>query len=70
MAPLPAVSDWRLEIGRISYTSATFNGWYVGAEIGDRNFGDVHRYNILPVVAEKMGLNTSSKLFLWKTVLW
>ncbi len=63
---LPAVSDWRLEIGGISYTAAPFNGWYMSAEIGARNFGDAHRYNMLPVVAEKMGLNTGSKISLWK----
>lgn len=61
---LPAVSDWRLEIGGISYTAAPFNGWYMSAEIGARNFGDAHRYNMLPVVAKKMGLNTGSKLSL------
>lgn len=63
---LPAVSDWRLEIGGISYTASPFNGWYMSAEIGARNFGDAHRYNLLPIVAKKMGLNTSSKLSLWK----
>ncbi|BAZ16739.1 nitric oxide synthase oxygenase [Calothrix sp. NIES-4071] len=63
---LPAVSDWRLEIGGISYPASPFNGWYMGTEIGARNFGDVHRYNLLPIVAEKMGLNTRSKLSLWK----
>ena len=63
---LPAVSDWRLEIGGISYTAAPFNGCYMSAEIGARNFGDAHRYNMLPIVAEKMGLNTRSKLSLWK----
>ncbi|MGK7954084.1 MAG: nitric oxide synthase oxygenase [Crocosphaera sp.] len=63
---LPAVSDWRLEIGGISYTASPFNGWYMSAEIGARNFSDPHRYNLLPVVAEKMSLNTGSKLSLWK----
>jgi nitric-oxide synthase len=38
----------------------------MSAEIGARNFSDVHRYNMLPIVAEKMGLNTDSKLSLWK----
>ena len=38
----------------------------MSAEIGARNFGDAHRYNLLPIVAKKMGLNTSSKLSLWK----
>lgn len=40
---LPAVSDWRLEIGGISYSAAPFNGWYMSTEIGARNFGDVKR---------------------------
>ncbi len=38
----------------------------MSAEIGARNFSDPHRYNLLPVVAEKMSLNTGSKLSLWK----
>ena len=63
---LPAVSDWRLEIGGISYSCAPFSGWYVSAEIGARNFGDVQRYNLLPVVAERLGLNLRSKLSLWQ----
>ncbi|WP_250123472.1 nitric oxide synthase oxygenase [Chroococcidiopsis sp. CCMEE 29] len=63
---LPAVSDWRLEIGGISYSCAPFNGWYMSAEIGARNFGDVKRYNLLPTVAERMGLNIRSKLSLWQ----
>jgi nitric-oxide synthase, bacterial len=63
---LPAVSNLRLEIGGISYSAAPFNGWYMGAEIGSRNLGDTQRYNLLPVVAERMGLSLKSKLSLWK----
>lgn len=63
---LPAVSDWRLEIGGISYSCAPFSGWYMSAEIGARNFGDAQRYNLLPIVAERLGLNTRSKLSLWQ----
>ncbi|MEL7035862.1 MAG: nitric oxide synthase oxygenase [Cyanobacteria bacterium J06592_8] len=63
---LPAVADWRLEIGGISYPASPFNGWYMSAEIGARNFSDSDRYNMLPIIAEKMGLNTNSKLSLWK----
>jgi len=63
---LPAVSDWRLEIGGISYSAAPFSGWYLSTEIGARNFGDVQRYDLLPTVAKRLGLNTSSKLSLWK----
>lgn len=63
---LPAVADWRLEIGGISYSCAPFNGWYMSAEIGARNLGDAHRYNLLPTIAKGLGLNTRSKLSLWK----
>jgi nitric-oxide synthase, bacterial len=63
---LPAVSNMRLEIGGISYGAAPFNGWYMGAEIGSRNLGDTQRYNLLPIVAERMGLSLTSKLSLWK----
>ena len=63
---IPAISNMRLEIGGVSYTAAPFNGWYVGTEIGARNLGDVDRYNLLPVVGEKMKLNIHSNRSLWK----
>ncbi|MEP0873643.1 nitric oxide synthase oxygenase [Trichocoleus desertorum AS-A10] len=63
---LPALANWRLEIGGISYSCAPFNGWYMSTEIGARNFGDEQRYNLLPAIAQRMGLNTGSKLSLWK----
>jgi nitric-oxide synthase, bacterial len=63
---LPGASDWRLEIGGISYSCAPFTGWYMSAEIGARNLSDVQRYNLLPTIAKRMGLNMGSKLSLWK----
>ncbi|GLV59314.1 nitric oxide synthase oxygenase [Dictyobacter sp. S3.2.2.5] len=63
---LPVISNMRLEIGGISYTAAPFNGWYMGTEIGARNLGDVERYNLLPVIAQAMGLQTRSDRTLWK----
>ena len=62
---LPALSCMRLEIGGVNYTAAPFNGWYMGTEIGARDFGDASRYNILPVIAEKMGLDTRAERSLW-----
>jgi nitric-oxide synthase len=62
----PAISDMSLEIGGLSYTAAPFSGWYVGSEIGARNFSDEYRYNMLPVVAERMGLDTSHDRTMWK----
>jgi len=63
---VPVIADMLLEIGGVEYTAAPFNGWYMGTEIGSRNFGDVHRYNLLPVIADRMGLDTSSIATLWK----
>ncbi|MDJ1484781.1 nitric oxide synthase oxygenase [Cytophagaceae bacterium YF14B1] len=63
---VPVISNMKLEIGGIEYTAAPFNGWYMGTEIGARNLGDVQRYNLLPTIAYKMGLNTSANHTLWK----
>ncbi|MCA1030281.1 nitric oxide synthase oxygenase [Bacillus timonensis] len=63
---VPMISDMMLEIGGIQYTAAPFNGWYMGTEIGARNLADSNRYNLLPTVAERMGLNTASNSSLWK----
>lgn len=63
---VPMVSNMCLAVGGIRYTAAPFNGWYMGTEIGARNFGDVYRYNMLPKLAEKLGLDTSSKYSLWQ----
>jgi nitric-oxide synthase, bacterial len=63
---LPVISNMRMEIGGLSYTAAPFNGYYMGTEVGARNLGDEGRYNLLPVIAERMGLNTRSDRTLWK----
>ena len=63
---VPIISDMRLEIGGISYTAAPFNGWYMGTEIGARNFSDRNRYNLLPAVAEILGLVKHPDRTLWR----
>jgi len=62
----PTISDQCLRIGGLDYPAAPFSAWYTAAEIGARNLGDVGRYNMLPVVAERMGLDTRSDRTLWK----
>jgi nitric-oxide synthase len=54
---VPAISGMCLEIGGVCYPCAPFNGWYMGAEIGARNLADTDRYDQLPVVAERLGLD-------------
>ncbi|GAB3860038.1 nitric oxide synthase oxygenase [Dactylosporangium cerinum] len=63
---VPAIANMRLTIGGVDYPLAPFNGWYMGTEIGARNLADADRYNLLPVIAERMGLDTSTERSLWR----
>ncbi len=63
---LPAVSNMAFDCGGIQYTAAPFNGFYMGTEIGARNFADLDRYNQLPLIAERLGLDTRSERSLWR----
>jgi len=63
---VPVISSMCLEIGGICYPAAPFNGWYMGTEIGARNLADVDRYDLLPVVAERLGLDTAGERSLWR----
>jgi len=63
---VPAISNMCLEIGGVCYSAAPFNGWYMGTEIGARNLADVHRYDVVPVVARRLGLDTASERSLWR----
>lgn len=62
----PTVSGTRLEIGGVSYPAAPFSGWYVSTEIAARNLADADRYDMLPTVARRLGLDMSSDRTLWK----
>ncbi len=63
---VPAISNMPLSIGGITYPAAPFNGWYMGTEIGARNLADADRYDLVPVIGERMGLDTSSERSLWR----
>ena len=63
---VPVISDMCLEIGGICYPAAPFNGWYMGTEIGARNLADSDRYNELPRIAERMGLDITRDRSLWR----
>jgi nitric-oxide synthase len=38
----------------------------MGTEIGARNLGDIGRYNLLPLIAQGMGLDTRTSRTLWQ----
>lgn len=63
---VPTISNMPLRVGGVTYPAAPFNGWYLGTEIGARNFADADRYDQLPVIAARMGLRTDSPRTLWK----
>ncbi|MEU4428441.1 nitric oxide synthase oxygenase [Actinoplanes sp. NPDC024001] len=63
---VPAISNMRLTIGGVHYPLAPFNGWYMGTEIGARNLADTDRYDMLPTVAARLGLDTSRESTLWR----
>jgi nitric-oxide synthase len=63
---VPALSNMCLEIGGVCYPAAPFNGWYMGTEVGARNLADIDRYNQLPVIAQRLGLDTSRDRTLWR----
>jgi len=63
---VPAISNMPLDIGGVIYPAAPFNGWYLGSEIGARNLTDTDRYNLLPIIADGLGLDTSSNRTMWR----
>ncbi|MGQ0623812.1 MAG: nitric oxide synthase oxygenase [Sporichthyaceae bacterium] len=63
---VPAIANMDLHVGGITYTAAPFNGWYLGTEIGSRNFADADRYDLLPALAARLGLDTSHERTLWR----
>nr|XP_056715766.1 nitric oxide synthase, brain [Euleptes europaea] len=63
---LPAVANMLLEIGGLEFSGCPFSGWYMGTEIGVRDYCDNSRYNILEEVAKKMNLDMRKTSSLWK----
>ncbi|KAM3826174.1 nitric oxide synthase 1 isoform 2-T2 [Vipera latastei] len=63
---LPAVSNMLLEIGGLEFSACPFSGWYMGTEIGVRDYCDSSRYNILEEVAKNMNLDMRKTSSLWK----
>ena len=63
---LPVIADMVLEIGGIFYPAAPFNGYYMLTEIAARNLADENRYNKLPLIARRLGLDTDNLKTLWK----
>ena len=63
---LPIATDLGFDMGGVKYHLMPFNGWYMSAEVGSRNFCDPFRYDMVPRIAEKMGLDMSTETSLWR----
>jgi nitric-oxide synthase len=62
---LPAIAEVCLDaFGRLF--PVVFNGWYMGTEIGARNLSDPYRYDLLPELAKRLGLDRRSEATLWR----
>ncbi|MDB9527480.1 nitric oxide synthase oxygenase [Oscillatoria sp. CS-180] len=62
---VPAISNFRMDIGGITYACIPFNGWYMGTEIA-RDFLEEWRYDKMEDVAKLLGLDTSTEATLWR----
>ena len=54
---VPMINNMILTIGGIDYPCAPFNGHYMCTEIASRDLADKQRYNLLPDVAQALGLD-------------
>ena len=63
---VPIISDMQFDCAGVKFQAAPFNGWYMGTEIGARNFADVKRYNMLPKVADTLNVARDGNISLWK----
>lgn len=63
---VPIIADMVFDCAGVKFQAAPFNGWYMGTEIGARNFADVKRYNQLALVADNMNIPRDGNISLWK----
>ncbi len=62
---IPAIANFRLEVGGISYGCCPFNGWYLVTEVA-RDFCDDYRYDKLEEIAKTLDLDTGSLQTMWR----
>ncbi|MEH2295822.1 nitric oxide synthase oxygenase [Nostoc sp.] len=62
---VPAISNFRMDIGGITYCCLPFNGWYMGTEIA-RDFLEEWRYDKMEDIAKVLKLDISSEQTLWR----
>lgn len=56
----------KFDVGGIEFPACPFSGWYMDTEVAVRDLCDITRYNLLPTIAQNLGLDTNSNASLWK----
>jgi sulfite reductase alpha subunit-like flavoprotein/nitric oxide synthase oxygenase domain/subunit/hemoglobin-like flavoprotein len=64
---IPAINNFNLRIGGVSYCCSPFNGWFLDLEVA-RNL--VERYGLGQEIAEICGLDTSTDTTGWRAVVY
>lgn len=54
-----------LDLGGVHYAAVLASCWHLGSDIG-RELADPDSYDVLPALAERLGLDTSSERTLWR----
>ena len=62
---VPAITNFRLDIGGIHYGCVPFNGWFMETEVA-RDLWEANRYNKAEAIAQSFGLDTSRLSTLWR----
>ena len=62
---VPAISNFRMDIGGVTYSCLPFNGWYMETEIA-RDFLEDWRYDKMEDIARVLKLDISSEQTLWR----
>jgi nitric-oxide synthase len=63
---VPVISNRRLRIGGITYPAAPYNGVYICQAIGEDVLADDGAYGLARVIADRLGLDTTSDRTLWR----
>ncbi len=63
---VPVISNRRLRIGGVSYPAAPYNGVYICQAIGEDVLADDGAYGLARVIADRLGLDTTSDRTLWR----
>ncbi|MFI7677111.1 nitric oxide synthase oxygenase [Actinophytocola sp. NPDC049390] len=63
---VPVISNRRLRIGGITYPAAPYNGVYICQAIGEDVLADDAAYGLARVIADRLGLDTTSDRTLWR----